>query len=208
MMEIRSYRKVFDLERRVYRIDRLRLNPAGVPVRGVVYFLAMVAFALVAASLPGAGAAVRALPWYARDLLLPALAATAMGAIRIDGRNFHHAASSLLRFGCGRRALVRACRPAGCRRWHPHDVLVLPNGSDHRLRSLRYTGPGAVFVAVAHLRSGRAVERGSHAWARRGRRVVVSLRRDPAGEAPVRTPVSSLGPGVALRVRGEPADAA
>ena len=38
-MEIRSYRRVFDLERRIYRVDRLRLNPGGVPVRGVVYFL-------------------------------------------------------------------------------------------------------------------------------------------------------------------------
>ena len=38
MMEIRSYRRVFDLERRVYSVDRLRLNPSGVPVRGIVYF--------------------------------------------------------------------------------------------------------------------------------------------------------------------------
>ena len=29
--EIRSYRRVFDLERRIYSIDRLRLNPGGVP---------------------------------------------------------------------------------------------------------------------------------------------------------------------------------
>jgi hypothetical protein len=35
-MDIRSYRAVFDLERRIYRIDRLRLNPSGVPVRGVI----------------------------------------------------------------------------------------------------------------------------------------------------------------------------
>ncbi len=35
MMEIRSYRRVFDLERRIYQVDRLRLNPSGVPVRGV-----------------------------------------------------------------------------------------------------------------------------------------------------------------------------
>ena len=35
-IEVRSYRTVFDLERRLYRIDRLRLNPGGVPVRGIV----------------------------------------------------------------------------------------------------------------------------------------------------------------------------
>jgi hypothetical protein len=33
-MEIRSFRRVFDLERRIYRVDRLRLNPGGIPVRG------------------------------------------------------------------------------------------------------------------------------------------------------------------------------
>ncbi len=43
MIEIRSYRAVFDLERRIYRVDQLRLNPGGIPVRGVVYFLAILA---------------------------------------------------------------------------------------------------------------------------------------------------------------------
>ena len=38
MIEIRSYRRVFDLERRIYSIDRVRLNPGGVPVRGVDVF--------------------------------------------------------------------------------------------------------------------------------------------------------------------------
>ena len=58
-MEIRSYRRVFDLERRIYRIDHLRLNPSGVPVRGVVYFLALLAGVLLAARLPGAGVLAR-----------------------------------------------------------------------------------------------------------------------------------------------------
>ena len=51
MIEIRSYRRVFDLERRVYSVDRLRLNPGGVPVRGIVYLLAILAvlFALARA---------------------------------------------------------------------------------------------------------------------------------------------------------------
>ena len=52
MIEIRSYRAVFDLERRIYRVDQLRLNPGGIPVRGVVYFLAILAATLLASSLP------------------------------------------------------------------------------------------------------------------------------------------------------------
>ena len=70
-MEVRSYRRVFDLERRIYRVDRLRLNPSGVPLRGIVYFLALGVATSLTARLPGAGAIVGALPWYVRDLALP-----------------------------------------------------------------------------------------------------------------------------------------
>ncbi len=63
-MEIRSYRAVFDLERRIYRVDRLRLNPGGVPVRGVVYFLALLATVLVVGRMPGLKTVMGALPWY------------------------------------------------------------------------------------------------------------------------------------------------
>jgi hypothetical protein len=203
-MEIRSYRRVFDLERRVYSIDRLRLNPAGVPVRGILYFLATVGVALVAASLPGAGVVVRELPWYLRDLLLPGLAATLMGVIRVEGRSFHHAALAVLRFGFGRRALVGGWRPATRRYWHPHDVLVLPDGSDQRMRRLRYTGPGAVRVSVPHGRRGRARERDARAWARRGLGAEVSLHRAGQEAAGARARIIMLGPGVRLQVRGEP----
>lgn len=173
------------------------------PVRGIVYFLAVAVAALVLGSVPGIGAAARLLPWYLRDLLLPGLAATLMGAIRVEGRNFHHAARALVRYGCGRRALVQAWRPVTRRRWHPHDLLVLPDGSDRRLRRLRYTGPGAVLVSVPHERGGRARERGSRAWARRGPGAEVWLRRTSSDAIDDRPRIISLGAGVKLAVRGE-----
>ena len=37
-------------------------------------------------------------------------------------------------------------------RWHPEEILMLPDGSDGQMRRLRYTGPGAVLVTVAHER--------------------------------------------------------
>lgn len=153
-MEIRSYRAVFDLERRIYRIDRLRLNPTGVPVRGVVYALALIALALLGSSLPGLSLALRLLPWYILDLGLPVGAAALLTVIRIDGRPAHLAAQSLLRHRVGPRRSVGLC--AGGRgsqpgaRWRPPPLLVLPDGSDAHARRLRYTGPGAVLVAVAH----------------------------------------------------------
>ncbi|MFI5003492.1 MAG: hypothetical protein ACHQE6_00620 [Solirubrobacterales bacterium] len=146
-MEIRSYRAVFDLERRIYRVDRLRLNPGGIPVRGVVYCLAILASIALLGALPLLGAAVRALPWYLRDLALPVGGAGLLTVIRIEGRPFHLAAAALLRHALGPRHLagLRPRAPAGSV-WRPEDLLVLPDGSDARLRRLRYTGPGAVLV--------------------------------------------------------------
>jgi hypothetical protein len=175
-VEIRSYRAVFDLERRIYRVDRLRLNPGGVPVRGVVYCLALLAAVALLGSLPLAGAVVKALPWYLRDLALPGGGAALLTLIRVEGRPFHIAAVALARHALGPRRCAASVALAGPgalgglgalaglgafagpfadrrwitggspRVWCPDALLVLPDGSDPRLRRLRYAGPGAVRV--------------------------------------------------------------
>jgi hypothetical protein len=178
MTEIRSFRRVFDLERRIYSIDRVRLNPGGVPVRGVMYFLALLALALVVADLPLIGALARQTPWYLRALALPGAGATVLSAIRLEGRTFHLAAHALVRYRLGPRWLagMRRCGRQGGR-WWPGEILILPDGSDSRLRRLRYTGPGAVLVAIEHERGGRAVERGAAGTARRGQGPALRLRQ-------------------------------
>jgi hypothetical protein len=204
--EIRSYRRVFDLERRIYSVDRLRLNPGGVPVRGVVYFLAILSAATIAARLPLLGALARELPWCLRDLALPVAAAAVLSAIRIEGRVFHLAAHALVRYWVGPRRLAgtRRCRSVG-ERWRPGEIVILPDGSDGRLRGLRYTGPGAVLVSVEHERRGRANERGASARARPGLAPVLNLSQ-PAAVRPLRErEVISLAPGARMRVRSNPA---
>jgi hypothetical protein len=157
-MEIRSYRAVFDLERRIYRVDRLRLNPGGVPVRGVVYALVLIALALACASVPPLQIAARTLPWYLCDLALPVGAAALLTVVRIDGRPAHLALHALLRHrlaprhSVGLRPVRAGLGAAPRARWRPGEILILPDGSDSRLRRMRYTGPGAVLVTVAHER--------------------------------------------------------
>jgi hypothetical protein len=149
--EIRSYRSVFDLERRIYRVDRLRLNPGGIPVRGVVYFAGMLASVALAGALPLLGTAMGVLPWYLRDLLLPTLGSGLLTMIRVEGRPFHLTAGALVRHALGPRHLAGMCpcaAPGRC--WRPGELLVFPDGSEGHLRRLRYTGPGAVRVNVAH----------------------------------------------------------
>jgi hypothetical protein len=157
-MEVRSYRRVFDLERRIYRVDRLRLNPGGVPVRGVVYVLATLAAVLVASRLPLAGLAMRALPWVVRYLAIPGLTGTLLAVVRIEGRSFHLAALALLRHRIQRRTPsgMRTARRELSRgvRWSPQALLMLADGGDAP-RRLRYSGPGALLVSVAHECEGR-----------------------------------------------------
>jgi hypothetical protein len=158
MTEIRSYRRVFDLERRIYRIDRLRLNPGGIPVRGVVYFLAIIAAALVAARVPGLATVAGSVPWYLRDLALPGASAAVLAVIRVEGRPFHLAAQALLRhYGRGRTLshLHPGRHSSPGTRWRPEQMLTLPDGSDACMRRLRYIGPGALLIAVAHRREVR-----------------------------------------------------
>ena len=150
-MEVRSYRRVFDLERRIYRVDSLRLNPGGVPVRGVVYVLAVLAIVLIASRLPFAGPATRMLPWFARYLAIPGLTGALLAIVRIEGRPFHLAAFALLRHRIGLPSPtgMRAARRelAEGLRWSPPPVLMLADGCDVP-RRVRYTGPGALLVSV------------------------------------------------------------
>jgi hypothetical protein len=202
-MEIRSYRHVFDLERRIYRIDRIRLNPGGIPVRGIVYFLVLVAGAAAAARLPLVGIAARTAPWYARDVALPALAAALLTVVRLEGRSFHLAVRALLRFHFGpRRIAGLGARPRRARRgprpgeaWHPTSLLMLPDGAECG-RRLRYTGPGALRVGVAHERGDA---RGPLVWL--GLRPHLRISPIPEAPPPANAEVVVLGRAIRLRVR-------
>lgn len=202
MIEIRSYRRVFDLERRLYSVDRVRLNPGGVPVRGVVYFLAAALASVMIADAPAVGPLVREIPWYLRDVALPSAAATMLSVIRIEGRVFHLAARSMLCYRIGPRRLAgwRRCGASGAR-WYPHDLVLIPDGSDARMRRLRYTGPGAVLVCVEHERRGRAKELGASATARSRTRAVLSLRQPRDSRALQSALVIALAAGARLHVR-------
>ena len=174
MVEIRSFRRVFDLERRIYRVDSIRLNPAGIPVRGVAYFLAAVVAAQALAVLPVAGRLVTVAPWYVRSLALPAAAAAVLGLIRVEGRHFHLAALGLVRFALA----GRSSRVAGAgRAWSPSEIVFLPDGSDATLRALRYTGPGAAVIRRRHRHELRRRSRLS-------RRYELVIRRDPSASDP------------------------
>lgn len=197
-IEIRSYRSVFDLERRIYRVDRVRLNPAGVPVRGALYFLALLLVALLVAALPLVGAPARVLPWYVRDLALPAGGAALLTMVRIDGRSSHLAVWALIGYALGPSRIEAGGTPAKSpTRWRPQEVVMLPDGSEARLRRMLCSGPARVRVAVAHER----VEWSESVVSKLVRRERVAVRELRGRRAPARAQSIALRPGMRLRVR-------
>jgi hypothetical protein len=200
MMDVRSYRRVFDLERRIYRVDSFRLNPSGIPVRGVVYLLAILMLTLLAARLPLVGAVAARVPWFLRYLALPGLLACLLTVVRIEGRPFHLAARALLRQRTltinpgGLRAARTDLESARGRRWSPSPVLMLPDGSDG-VRRMRYTGPGALLVTVAHRRKAA-----SGPLVALGLRPHVEVRHVPGAARPRTGDVVLLARGARARV--------
>ncbi|HWG09036.1 MAG TPA: hypothetical protein VN672_08515 [Solirubrobacteraceae bacterium] len=190
---------MFDLERRIYRIDRVRLNPGGIPVRGLAYFLSLLLTTLVAERLPLVRLVGQVVPWYVRDLGFPLALSSILGVIRIEGRPFHLAARSLLACAVGPRRRIGLIRPCRSSRapfsiWRPDRLVMVPDGSDSRMRSLSYRGPGALFVAVAHERR-----------LRRGPLVALRLRSELALREldvarPARGEIVVLDRGARLRV--------
>src|SRR4051812_22546856 len=87
---IRSFRVVFELERRIHKVDRMRLPlPYGLPLRSVAYAVAAFATVLVLTRIPLLGPGLSAIPAPVRLAVLPALAAYVLTELRPDGRPAH-----------------------------------------------------------------------------------------------------------------------
>jgi len=181
---------VFALERRIYRIDTLRLNPSGIPLRGIGYALVLVVLALIASSVPPSSWLDPLIPWYLREIGAPLASAALLGALRVEGRPFHTAVAAIISHALGPARLARLA-PVPRRTvefWRPPEVLLVPDGSDAVFRRLRYRGPGAVLVNPAH----RLSEPGGRS------RVDVVLR--PAHGTAGRPGAFEMAPGAVLEV--------
>lgn len=97
-MIIRSYRRVFEVDRRLYKVDRWILPvPGGVPLRGVGYFAAALLTVLLLGVVPGVDAIVGALSPPLRYVVLPLGVAMFGTQTAPDGRVAHRFAIDWLR---------------------------------------------------------------------------------------------------------------
>jgi hypothetical protein len=98
-LTIRSFRVVFDLERRIHKVDRWRIpTPYGVPLRGIAYWALALLATLLLGRLPLAGELTGALPLPIRLVILPVAVAFVLARVRVEGRPAHTAIAGWLRF--------------------------------------------------------------------------------------------------------------
>jgi hypothetical protein len=174
---IRSVRSVFELERRIHKIDRYRIPlPYGLPLRSLGFGAACLLAVLVLGAVPVLGPALDRLPPPMRLVLLPVFAAYALGRVRVDGRPLHSALGSLARFAVGPRRLV-GFRTGGATSEGLGDVVMAPDERVSRYRAGRVQGPAELLLrypAQARQRGGKLTVRQAGAaplW--RGKRILV-----------------------------------
>ena len=167
-MVIRSYRRVFEVDRRIYRVDRWALPvPGGVPLRAVGYFAVTVLALIVTGSLPGTGPLVSALSPPIRFVVVPLAVAVLGTQAAPDGRAAHRFALDWLRLRL--RAHRRSCGRAIALENEPiawdGELAVRYDSADARLHRGRVRGPARVTFAVPARLSDRGGRLVAHAQA-------------------------------------------
>src|SRR3954463_4103014 len=150
-MLIRSYRRVFEVDRRIYRVDRWALPvPGGVPLRAVGYFAATLLAVVIAGALPATGELVGALSAPIRFVVVPLAVAVLGTQAAPDGRTAHRFAWDWLRFRlrARRRSAGRVVRLGGEPvRWDG-ELTVQWDTDGPELHSARVRGPARVTFNV------------------------------------------------------------
>src|SRR3954447_14635148 len=143
-MVIRSYRRVFEVDRRIYRVDRWALPvPGGVPLRAVGYFVTALLVVIAAGSLPGVGALVGGVSAPLRFVVAPLAVAVLGTQAAPDGRVAHRFAWDWLRLRlrarrrCGGRVVALEGEPVS---WHG-ELALRSDGEGAQLRRGRVRGP-------------------------------------------------------------------
>jgi hypothetical protein len=148
---IRSYRRVFEVDRRIYRVDRWALPvPGGIPLRAVGYFAAALLLAVLLSVLPATRELIGAITAPLRYVVLPLAVAVLGSQAAPDGRAAHRFAADWVAFK------LRARRRSAGRVIPLADEPVLWHGDlgvtwDHhgtRLARGRVTGPARVTFNV------------------------------------------------------------
>jgi hypothetical protein len=184
-LEIRSFRVVFQLERRLHRIQHWKLPlPYGLPLRGLAYGAIVLALVLALGRLPLVGGVVGVLPPPLRFLLCPVGAGFFLARARVDGRLAHRFLLARGRDRAGARwvSAFRPIEPPGACIRFVHPIVMVPDSSGPGYRRARLVGPARVLLRYP----ARATQRGrrlivsqtSPAALRRGKELALAGRQE------------------------------
>src|SRR3954469_17286340 len=152
---IRSFGVVFDLERRIHKIDRFRVPlPYGLPLRSLGYAIVTLAIVLVASAVPVIGTPIVGIPAPLRLVGLPIAAAYALPGLQIDGRPPHVVGVTAVRYALGPRRLA-AWSPPGAGLKRLDDIPVVCDEHTPQLRPGRLRGPVEAIVRGDRVRLSR-----------------------------------------------------
>lgn len=186
---VRSYRRVFRLDRRIYRVDRFAIPvPGGVPLAGLLWFLGALLTVLLARQLPVLGGLLAALSPPLRYLILPAAIAVLATQLAPDGRSAPSFALSWLgqRLRPHRRSVGRPVPRELERSLDAATIRARPDQHSPELRRARVRGPAHVSfrdgVTVARKRRKTSLARPAACTRRRRRGQLVRELELRAGE--------------------------
>src|SRR4051794_3875421 len=148
---IRSYRRVFEVDRRIYRIDRWALPVAGgIPLRAVGYLAATLVLVVLLSVLPGTGELIGAISAPLRYVIIPLAVAVLGSQAAPDGRAAHRFAADWVglklrprRHSAGRVMPLEEQRVP----WHG-DLGVTWDQHGTRIARGRVTGPARITFNV------------------------------------------------------------
>jgi hypothetical protein len=147
ILQIRSFRVCFKLERRIHKIDRWRLPlPYGVPLRGVGYAAVVLVAILVLSRLPLVGGVLGTLSPWLRYAALPIAAAYVLTQWKVDGRAAHAAGLAwlVMQLRPKRVSAFRPAPPLGPVVLGP--IAVASDERTHRYRPGVVEGPATVIL--------------------------------------------------------------
>jgi hypothetical protein len=185
-IQLRGYRRVFRIERRLFRFDRWRIPyPHGVPLRGIGYFLVLELCFFAISRLPVFGALIGVWSPAIPFLALPLAGSFLLMQVRIDGRPPHHVLASLVRWSLRSRCLagLSPCPREGDEVLPLEEVAVAYDGRESFLVRGRIKGPAQVtlrYPAVVRVEGAPLWVRDSKKRAARARRYRVRRRRGAA----------------------------
>lgn len=146
-VQVYGYRRVFRIERRLFRFERWRIPyPHGVPLRGIGYFLLLEVVVVLLSRLPVAGTFIGLATPGVAYFALPLIGAFLLLQVRIDGRPPHHVLASIVRWIVGPRWLsgLTPCPPAGEQVVPVDDIAVAYDGREAFAVAGRIRGPATI----------------------------------------------------------------